>query len=566
MPKSPAQVAARRAKRRANRAVKQAVKDVAVADAQGLAQQIRGAGDYRPTRVGNALRRAMVARAPALAGRGDYFLGNALGALGKTAGNALQKSIGGIFGFGDYRRRHAAVERLADDWLRSDKFDVYLKAMSGNDGLALSDGGVSFGQGAPRVRHREFIGDVLSSQKFRTDTYRIQPGLRGAGAIMPWGSSVAACFQQYEMRGGVFYFESTASMLSTATNLGSVMMSTLYDANANPLGDEMEVMNNDYTTTRKVSENCIHGLECATKDNPIVLRYVRSGNDIAPGAVSDNRFDDVGIFQISVIGCPTDGDVIGKLWFTYEVDYKKPVLPDVHAGTTALWTATYTGTSGAAPSLSQSQVVVNSRNSIPATVTVTSGGTLELSMPQHYNGSYDLGIFVVAKTADNDLNAVTNIGIQFTPGASADLSYLDIFRDINGGVKHDAGAQSISSGFAFANNDVMFSTVAEDAGQSKFSITLPYATSAGAGMVTYALNILVTALDNDITSPENLSGRELALQATIRRADELLADLERKHAASEANAHWVDSPVYVGPASASVQPSRCIMTRAAAAA
>ena len=210
----------------------------------GAAKQVvnsavmKGRGDYRPT-VFNKTK-----------GRGDYFtdagskvgshIGKALGKAGGSLVSSLLSPFTSILGMGDYRTNGPNINSLYDrepgTALPVSHPDQIAKRVGGNPNpLNMGANSVSFGGGHPRVTHREFIGPVLSGgANFATKVYPIQPGLRGVDVLFPWGSSVANCFQQYRLLGGIMEFKSTSTDYAATTVLGTVAMSTVYDAGASP--------------------------------------------------------------------------------------------------------------------------------------------------------------------------------------------------------------------------------------------------------------------------------------------------------------------------------------------
>jgi hypothetical protein len=71
------------------------------------------------------------------------------------------------------------------------------------------------------------------------------------------------------------------------------------------------------------SETFVHPIECDPKENPFKIQYVRTGSLSA----SDNPLlYDLGTTWIATSGMQTDGQVLGDLWVTYEMELRKPVI------------------------------------------------------------------------------------------------------------------------------------------------------------------------------------------------------------------------------------------------
>lgn len=181
-------------------------------------------------------------------------------------------------------------------------------------------------EGAVVIRHREYIGDVISSATsgaFNIQTYPINPGL---AQTFPWLSQIAIGFEEYVISGMVFEFRSTASdAIASSTNLalGTVGLCTQYDP-LNPTFTNMQqLLAYEYAQQCKVSENALHMIECAKNQTPINQLYVRGG--LQP-ANSDIRLYDWGVFSIATSGLQGTNVNIGQIWVSYEVCFLKPKL------------------------------------------------------------------------------------------------------------------------------------------------------------------------------------------------------------------------------------------------
>lgn len=174
---------------------------------------------------------------------------------------------------------------------------------------------------AIQICHKEYIMDVDSSTNFVNNTFSINPGI---SETFPWLSVIAANFQQYRIRGMVYYFKSTSAnaLNSTNTALGTMIMSTQYDSQATPFTSKVQMENYEFCTSCKPSEDMMHPIECARGDTPIVELYVRTGS-IPDNA--DIRLYDLGVFQLASVGSQATANV-GELWVSYCIDLLKPAL------------------------------------------------------------------------------------------------------------------------------------------------------------------------------------------------------------------------------------------------
>jgi len=496
MPKTAAQRAARRRRRHA----KKGGKSVAIVP-------ISGHGAYRPTRYNR------------VSGHGGYLsdlgrgLGSAagglLGGLGGIAdtGIDLVKGLGSmVSGSGKYRSRKRIgshpSSRGGSKMSAAAASAVSMWPFVNGGALNMGSASPEFNGGSPRIRHREYIGPVYSSDIFTTTSYRIQPGLSGTSTLFPWGSSVAGCFQQYQLNGMILEYVSTSSNFSAVTGLGSVMLSTLYDANATPLATLSAVKNNDFTTSEAPDKSFVHPIECASNASPLVTRYVRT-NNTSEDSTTDDRLDDVGLFQVSIAGGPTsaNGVQIGELWSIYDMTLMKSALPDIHVGTTALASASSTSLTSSATPIPWTLVP---SSSLPVAFdSGTTGATPEASqvrviMPAGYNGNYLLVAYSNVQTGSTPSGNI--IGISSGSDITAVTAFNFQGTQVDGA---SAGSGSQNCIFVFA-----FSTIAEGG-----SATVPannwikmsqYYTTTTSNLTVQ--NMIITALDNDVTAAISLLG------------------------------------------------------------
>lgn len=246
----------------------------------------------------------------AISGIGE-MAGNALGsALGGPAGGGIGKFLGGklghlietVTGFGDYQVESNSI-------------------LDGGMGVPQIEN--SLNKGSTIVRHREFIGNVLSTVSFTVQSYLIQPGLN---STFPWLAQMANSYEQYRLRGMLFEYVSTSSdaLLSAATStaLGTVIMMTDYDVADAPPTSKRQMLNAEFACSTKPSLTAIHPIECARKLSAQDILYTRGA--IAVPTNFDQRLYDFARFNIATEGMQAAGGVLGELWVTYEIELLKP--------------------------------------------------------------------------------------------------------------------------------------------------------------------------------------------------------------------------------------------------
>lgn len=263
-----------------------------------ISSTVSGHGDYRfnARKIGGAL--------GSYAGRalGGYIAPGIGSTIGASAGRSLGRAAGGLFksvtGWGDYS--------------------------VGTNSLLYADADVPvFGDDSIRVKHREYICDIDASHNFNNTVLSINPGLDD---VFPWLTSIARNYEQYRFNGLIFQFVSTSSDAianTTDLGLGTVCLSTDYNAADADYVNMPQALNSMFANSSKPSENIMHAIECAPSETTTKLYYVRTGQ--AP-AGTDIRLYDLGKFQISTQGMPDGADyVAGQLWVTYDVTFCKSI-------------------------------------------------------------------------------------------------------------------------------------------------------------------------------------------------------------------------------------------------
>jgi len=248
--------------------------------------------------LGQALRSLGAAGGGAI---GGYF-GNPI--TGAAVGNSLGATISKWLGAGDY-----AVGSNS----------IVTKTLRGSNGIPM----MHTANQSIIVRHKEYLGEVRSNTAFTVlNSLPINPGMSGT---FPWLSDIAVRFQEYKLRGMVFHYVPSSGTAISGTNaaLGTVMMQTSYRSTDAAPTSKIEMLNEYWSSESSPAEAFCHPIECDPKENPFSTQYVRSG----PIPEGDSMLMyDVGTTHVAVSGNPATGNILGDLWVTYEVEFKKPVL------------------------------------------------------------------------------------------------------------------------------------------------------------------------------------------------------------------------------------------------
>jgi hypothetical protein len=244
---------------------------------------------------------------------------------GQVAGT-LGRLAGGFLGNADLGGQ--AAEGLAK-WFGYGDYSVAQNSLMGKGqvGLKFDDDG----RRGIRITEREYLGDIVAgplsgaSTGFDLTSYPINPGDHNT---FPWLSRVAEQFEQYKPNGIIFEYISTSSEFNgTNQSLGVVVAATDYDVLDANYSSKVEMEASDYACSTKASENMMHGIECAPRERPDALFYVRTANQVIPAGDS-KRFYDLGKFQIATKGMSSAGVVLGELWVSYDFTfYKKQLIP-----------------------------------------------------------------------------------------------------------------------------------------------------------------------------------------------------------------------------------------------
>lgn len=348
------------------------------------------------TRLGAALR--------TLGGLGGAALGGMVGHAGVGAGygTGIGAALSKWLGSGDYKVSENSVVRAT---------------LNSSDGIpAMHNTGQSI-----TVRHKEFLTEVKGSIGFTVQRFFVlQPGDVNT---FPWLSGIASKFQQYRIKGMVFHYVPTSGYAVSGANpaIGSVMLQTTYRVNDSQPLSKVEMLNEYWASEAAPSEAFCHPIECSPKENPFSVHYVHTS--AVPTSDSPLMYD-LGKTYVATSGMPGDGNVVGDLWVTYEIELSKPVV-------TSSVSSDLTFTFGAA----SSPVVGNWFGASPVYVGnlgVTVSGNV-LSFPIGIVGTYYIVVRIRAQTTftAGDLSGAPSLA-NCVSGV-VDQSGLNYVRTVLGG-------------------------------------------------------------------------------------------------------------------------------------
>lgn len=175
-----------------------------------------------------------------------------------------------------------------------------------------------------KVAFREYIGDVYTGSVvggFNANHFTVNPANL---KTFPWLSTVATQFEQYKPLGIIFEFKSTATDNSVGTSVGSIIISSDYDVFDAPPETKQQMLNTAYSSEAKMSNDMLHGIECAPSDSSRNIWYCRPNGATQLG---DARDYDICTTTVATQGgsLPANSS-IGSLYVHYEFEFYKECL------------------------------------------------------------------------------------------------------------------------------------------------------------------------------------------------------------------------------------------------
>lgn len=182
------------------------------------------------------------------------------------------------------------------------------------------------------VMYREYLGDVSTHPTvvgaFNAITYPVNPGNAGT---FPWLSNIALQYEQYKPKGILFEFRSTATDTTTNASLGSIMMSSEYDAKDQNPDSKAQMLMSAYSSETKMTNGLLHGIECDPEELQRNIFYVRPIQSELVLSAEDQMDYEVCRTTIATQGggLPA-GQSVGSLWIHYEFEFFKEQINEVN--------------------------------------------------------------------------------------------------------------------------------------------------------------------------------------------------------------------------------------------
>ncbi len=139
--------------------------------------------------------------------------------------------------------------------------------------------------------------------------------------LFPFLSRIAVGFEQYELLGLVFTYQSESGFNTTSVGQGSVNLAFDYDpANPDPTS-LIEVRNMYGARIARPTENIMLPVECQRSQTFEPIKFVRQPY----GSDTDTRLTTFGKLIVATEGNP-DNSVMGTLSVTYNIRLLKPLI------------------------------------------------------------------------------------------------------------------------------------------------------------------------------------------------------------------------------------------------
>jgi len=182
--------------------------------------------------------------------------------------------------------------------------------------------------GSIEIVHREYLTDLFgpaAGNGFQNQSYPLNPALQQS---FPWLSQLAGNYDEYEFLQLMFEFRSTTTDIGTSTTgqVGTIIMSTNYNAASLPFQDKASMMEYAHSASCKTTEHMRHFVECDRHKVALSSQLYTRSNPVLTG--EDVKTYDHGLFQVGLANSPAGfaGLPIGELWVSYKVMLRKPKL------------------------------------------------------------------------------------------------------------------------------------------------------------------------------------------------------------------------------------------------
>jgi len=352
------------------------------------------------------------------------------------------------------KKAKSASKRVTRNVAREGRMNAaYRKARSGAGMRSVTDGisimktihNASVIEDTFSVR-REKVSDIIGTT---ATTLNVNLALYinpGNSVLFPIFSQIAATYEQFRVNECIFSYETEAYAASgTAVSAGKVILATNYDPADSQFSTATQMEN--YFNSDRGAPYCeiVHDVllgDHALKDEPLKTYFVNSSaNLIAPTSdTTNNKFYDLGLFQLACQGNASATAEIGELYVTYSFTMIRPKQQ--------------TPTGQNLPSSHYTGAVQTTANAFVGT-TKQAGSNLNLTVASNVITFSTPGRFFVVYTA----TATTSTIAPPTYGAGVTQAILAGRYSAAGGVFSGQGTADITMSFFVDVNSTVAATL-----------------------------------------------------------------------------------------------------------
>jgi len=302
---------------------------------------------------------------------------------------SFSEDVGGIVGKG--------VTALSK-WLGFGAYNIHQNTVIGAGGTIPS---MHSTKDSIIVRHREYVGDIVSSTTFLSTAVPVNPGL---SASFPWLAKIASAFQQYKILGMVAEFIPEVSEIAAAEiSLGFLALAADYRTDLPSYPSLNQALESEFAVSVKPNCPVDLAIECDPMMSPYNVWFVRTGP--VPAGSDIKLFDFVEV-DVLVGNNQTANVILGQLWFSFEIELLRPTSFLDPPATTFYARFSSSAPSNASPMFTPvlrsytnpiGTNIIGGSNALNATndgMTVVSGGagsgTVVVTLPRGLTGDFTL--------------------------------------------------------------------------------------------------------------------------------------------------------------------------------
>lgn len=195
------------------------------------------------------------------------------------------------------------------------------------------------GDGSIRIRHKEFIADVISSPTpglFLPVTYHLSASDQ---YTFPYLSQIAVNFEEFAFEGLVFEYITSSGSISATGQLGTVVGAVQFNSLAAPYQNKQQMEASTFGQSTVASQSCLFPVECDAAQTPSngIFYNIRPG---ISNVNNDLRWSQLGNFTLATVGMPNASETVGELYVSYDCVLMKPILIQDSGASADHWTNT----------------------------------------------------------------------------------------------------------------------------------------------------------------------------------------------------------------------------------